>query len=154
MVKFVPVNTAFIGENVSRIIQTDGVGKRRNQLLRGIVISIRELMKQKVVDSSTKDLAAFISSALLAVHETVEETVKPWEKRGYWVKADRFRLDWAWTEQLGNEMVQAAIREDWAAVAGLAAQTGQHLTNIKVSDRHRMGKPWIGAWDKMVETMG
>lgn len=134
---------------MSRIIQTDGVGKQRNQLLRAIVISIRELMKQRTVDATTKDLAAFISNALMAVHETVERTVNPWEKRGYWVKADRFRLEWAWTKQTGEEMLEAAKDEDWAAVAGLAAQVGQRLSSIKVSDKHRMGKPWMGAWELM-----
>lgn len=134
---------------MSRIIQTDGVGKRRNQLLRAIVISIRELMKQSVVDATTKDLAAFISNALLSVHDTVGETVGPWEKRGYWVKADRFRLDWAWAKEFGDEMIAAIENEDWAIVAAIAAQTGQRLTTIKVSDKHRMGKPWVGAWEMM-----
>jgi len=134
---------------LSRIIQTDGVGKQRNQLLRAIVISIRELMKQQTVDSATRDLAAFISSALLAVHDTVERTVAPWEKRGYWVKADKFRLEWAWTKQTGEEMLEAAKDEDWGMVAALAAQVGQRLSGIKVSDNHRMGKPWVGAWEMM-----
>lgn len=138
---------------MSRIIQTDGVGKQRNQLLRAIVISIRELMKQRTVDATTKDLAAFISNALLAVHETVERTVAPWEKRGYWVKADKFRLEWAWTKQTGEEMLEAAKDEDWGTVAALAAQVGQRLSSIKVSDKHRMGKPWVGAW-KLMEKSG
>lgn len=134
---------------MSRIIQTDGVGKQRNRLLKAIVISIRELMKQKAVDSSTRDLAAFISNALLAVHDTVEGSVGPWEKRGYWVKADKFRLEWAWTKKIGDQMLQATLNEDWETVAVFAAQTGQRLSRVQVSDRHRMGKPWIGAWDRM-----
>ncbi|MCB2179886.1 hypothetical protein KQH54_02055 [bacterium] len=134
---------------MSRIIQTDGVGKRRTQLLKAIVISIRELMKQTSVNSDTRDLAAFISNALLAVHETVEESVIPWEKRGYWVKADKFRLEWEWTKNLGEEMLQATKDEDWPSVAALSANVGQQLSSIQVSDRHRMGKPWVGAWDLM-----
>jgi hypothetical protein len=134
---------------LSRIIQTDSVGKRRTQLLKAIVISIRELMKQASITSETKDLAAFISNALLAVHDTIEESVVPWENRGYWVKADKFRLEWEWTEQLGTVMLQATQEEDWVSVAALSATVGQHLSNIQVSDRHRMGKPWVGAWKLM-----
>ena len=134
---------------MSLIIQTDSVGKQRNQLLKAIVISIRELMKQNSINSSTRDLAAFISSALLTVHDTVDRSVVPWEKRGYWVKADKFRLEWAWTKQLGDEMTQATREEDWGTVAILAAQVGQRLSGTEVSDRHRMGKPWIGAWERM-----
>jgi hypothetical protein len=137
---------------VSRVIQTDGVGKQRNRLLRAIVISIRELMKQSKPDRKTKDLAAFISSALLAVDETIDRTVAPWEKRNYWVKADNFRQEWAWVKNAGEEMRTATLDEDWAAVAGLAATVGAKLAKIKVSDNHRMGTPWVGAWDKLLES--
>lgn len=135
---------------MSRIINTDSVGNERNRLLKGIVISIRELMKQSGVDASTKDLAAFISNALLAVHETVERSVIPWEKRDYWVKADKFRMEWAWTKEIGEEMVQATLNQEWTTVAILSASVGQKLNKVMVSDRHRMGKPWVGAWDLML----
>jgi hypothetical protein len=135
---------------VSRIIHTNNVGTERNRLLKAIVIAIRELMKQTSVDSTTKDLAAFISSALLAVHETIERSVTPWEKRDYWVKADKFRLEWAWTKDIGEEMLEATLEEQWAQVALLSATVGQKLQNIMVSDRHRMGKPWVGAWELMI----
>jgi hypothetical protein len=135
---------------VSRIIHTNNVGTERNRLLKAIVIAIRELMKQTSVDSTTKDLAAFISSALLAVHETIERSVTPWEKRDYWVKADKFRLEWAWTKDIGQEMLEATLEEQWAQVALLSATVGQKLQNIMVSDRHRMGKPWVGAWELMI----
>jgi len=135
---------------VSKIINTVNVGTERNRLLKAIVIAIRELMKQTSVDSTTKDLAAFISNALIAVHETVERSVIPWEKRDYWVKADKFRLEWAWTKEIGEEMLEATLEQDWAKVALLSASVGQKLKNIMVSDRHRMGKPWVGAWDLMI----
>ncbi|MEN8243077.1 MAG: hypothetical protein ABFS17_14280 [Chloroflexota bacterium] len=134
---------------MSRVIQTDGVGKERNRLLRGIVISIRELMKQSKPDSKTKDLAAFISIALLAVDLTIERTVAPWEKRNYWVKADTFRQEWSWVKPTGEQLRTAALDDNWPEVAGLAAAVGARLAKIKVSDRHRMGTPWVGAWNKL-----
>jgi len=135
---------------LSRVINTQGVGKERNRLLKGIVISLRELTKQTKPDSTTKDLTAFIALALLAVEDTVERTVKPWEKRDYWVKADKFRRDWAWTGKLGGEMRTAAINQDWPQVAMLSAQVAGHLGNIVVSEKHRMGKPWEGAWQQLM----
>jgi hypothetical protein len=128
------------------------VGKQRNRLLRAIVVSIRELMKQSKPDQKTKDLAAFISSALLAVDETIDRTVAPWEKRNYWVKADNFRQEWAWVKHTGEEMRDATLDEDWPTVAGLAATVGAKLAKIMVSDNHRMGTPWVGAWDRLLES--
>ncbi len=136
---------------MSRIIDTQGVGKQRTRLQKGIVISIRELMLQTKPTLVTKDLAAFIALALLEISKGVERTVAPWEKRNYWVKADSFRRDWAWTENLGTEMKIAALDQDWQSVAMLSAKIGTHLNKIQVSPRHRMGKPWLGAWEGLQE---
>jgi len=137
---------------VSRIIHTENIGTERTRLLKAIVISLRELVKQQTINSQTKDLAAFISNALLAVHDTVERSVLPWEKRDYWVKADKFRMEWAWTKELGDQFLEATKEQDWGTIAILSAQVGQKLENVVVSDRHRMGKPWVGAWDLMIST--
>ena len=135
---------------MSRIINTESAGKQRNKLIKAIVISIRELMKQGAIDDTTKDLAAFISRGLLAIHATIEQSVGPWEKRGYWVKADKFRLEWAWTKDVGEDMVKAVLDEDWAGVAAFAAVVGEKFSNIEVSERHRMGKPWVGAYQLLM----
>lgn len=135
---------------MSRIIKPYGVGQERNHLIKAIVISIRELMKQQTVDRKSRDLAAFIAVALEAVDDTVERTVTPWEKRDYWLKADKFRLEWDWVKRLGPEMRKAVLGEDWGQVASLAVEIGGKLNSVKVSERHRMGQPWVGAWDKMI----
>jgi hypothetical protein len=103
-------------------------------------------MKQSKPDSTTRDLAAFIVLSLDAISENIERTVTPWEKRDYWVKADRFRLDWAWAEQLSPELRLATLAEDWARVAMISVQVGEKLSKVQVSPRHRMGAPWVGAW--------
>ena len=46
----------------------------------------------------SRDLAAFIAISLEKIFETVETSVVAWEKKGYWVKADRFRLEWEWSK--------------------------------------------------------
>lgn len=138
-------------EHLGRIINTQGVGKERQQLLKAIVISIRELMKQTKADSTTRDLSSFISAALIAVGATIERTVAPWEKRDYWVKADKFRREWAWANSVGEELKEATLNEDWPTVARLSADIGLKLRKIEVSERHRMGTPWIGSWDKLRE---
>jgi hypothetical protein len=107
-------------------------------------------MAQASIDENTRDLAAFIGMALGAIWETIDPSVAAWEKRGYWVKADRFRMDWAWTERLGRAMRQAARVEDWAQVAGVAAQVAEKVQGMKLPQRHRLGTPWVGAWKSLV----
>ena len=67
------------------------------------------------------------------------------------MKADNFRLEWSWAKGVGEEMRTAALEEEWPTVAGLAATVGAKLAKIKVSDKHRMGTPWVGAWNKLLE---
>jgi hypothetical protein len=134
---------------LGRVINPDGVGKRRTRLTRAIVLAIRELMKQTEPTNQTRDLAAFISLALAAVDETIDVSVTAWEKRGYWLKADRFRLEWDWAKILGEKMRQALLTEDWAQVAASAVRVAEKLQSVKVPQRHRLGTPWVGAWDKL-----
>ena len=41
---------------------------------------------------------------LEAIDESIEQSVAAWEKRGYWLKADRFRQEWRWAGDLGRRM--------------------------------------------------
>ena len=134
---------------MSRIINPDSAGKERTRLTRAIVLAIRELAQQTAPGAESRDLAAFIALALGVVFETIEVSVAAWEKRDYWVKADKFRMEWAWTGQCADKMQKAVLGEDWAAVAQVAAQTAQKLNKITVPPGHRMGRPWAGAWEEM-----
>jgi hypothetical protein len=106
-------------------------------------------MRQSQPDSKTRDLAAFIALALEAVAATIDASVDAWEKRGYWVKADRFRMDWYWSEQLGRAMRQAVLAEDWPTIALTAAQVAEKLSGVKVPQRNQLGTPWTGAMDRL-----
>ena len=132
---------------MTRIIKLDGVGKQRKKLTREVVLAIRELMRLDEVNTLTRDLAAFIALNLDAIYQTIDLTVAAWEKRDYWVKADRFRMEWAWSGKLANEMSKAILNDDWQAVALISAEAAQKLNKVQVPKRHRLGEPWHGAWE-------
>jgi hypothetical protein len=135
--------------HLGRIINPESAGKERKQLTRGVVLALRELMNQTEPDPVTRDLAAFIALALQSIWETIDPSVAAWEKRGYWVKADRFRMEWAWSSQLGEEMRRALLSEDWGSVAQIAAKIAAKVNAIKLPQRHRLGHPWVGAWERI-----
>ncbi|KAF0108748.1 MAG: hypothetical protein FD146_634 [Anaerolineaceae bacterium] len=131
---------------MSRIINPDSAGKERTRLSKCVVLAVRELAHQTGPGAESRDPAAFIALALAAIAGTIDVSVAAWEKRGYWVKADRFRMDWAWAGQYADKMRQAVLAEDWASVAQAAAQAAQRLNRITVPPGHRLGTPWVGAW--------
>lgn len=134
---------------LSRVINPDSVGKERTKLTKNIVKAIRALMLQKEPNQLTMDLAAYISLALEEIHRTVDISVEAWEKRGYWIKADRFRLDWEWSEFYSSQMKNATLKKDWGEVAFLSAKIAQKFSNIQLAQNNRLGEPWHGAWDKL-----
>ena len=134
---------------MTRFINTETAGKERTRLTKCVVLALRELMRQTEPNEESRDLAAFIYLSLKDIHDTIDSSVQAWEKRGYWVKADRFRLDWEWSGALAERMRPAVLNEDWANIAMISVQVGQKLMSIEVTPRNRLGTPWVGAWDRM-----
>ena len=134
---------------MSPIINPDSAGKERTRLTKGIVLAIRELAKQSQVNQEAKDLAAFISMALRIISDGIDVSVVAWEKRDYWIKADKFRMEWMWTGQFADKMKTAVFTDDWGTVAMLSAQIAQKFNKIVVSENHRLGKPWVGAYKQL-----
>jgi hypothetical protein len=128
------------------VINPDSVGKERTRLTKSIVLCIRELAKQANVTPETKDQAAFIALALQSISDGIDVSVTAWEKRDYWVKADKFRMEWMWAGQLADKMKAAVLTDDWATIAMLMPQIASRFGKIVVSDNHRLGKPWAGAY--------
>lgn len=130
---------------MTRIIKTSTPGKVRNWLSKAIVITIREFMRQGEPSKATRDMIAFIILALQEITEGIDKSVAAWEKRGYWVKADKYRMEWRWTGEIAEQLQSVYKQEDWGEIANLLMTIMKKLDSVKVSDRHRMGKPWIGA---------
>ena len=136
---------------MSRVIQTDGVGKRRRRLLQMLGKALRELMVQTSPDARTLALAAYIAELLGAVAATIEETTVPWEKRGYWVKADRFRMEWRWAGQSKKAMEEAVLAQDWDEIARVAAQVFGHIGHVQIPKRVALPKGWESAYQRLLE---
>ena len=134
---------------MSRVINPDSAGKQRTQLTKAIVLAVRELARQTDTSATARDLAAFISIALQTISDGIEVSVAAWEKRDYWVKADKFRMEWAWAASASQKMRTAVLSDDWATVAMLSATIAQKFNKIQVSENNRLGKPWIGAFKQL-----
>ncbi len=134
---------------MSRVINPDSSGKERTKLTKSIVKAIRQLMIQTKPDQNTRDLAAYIILGLEDIYKSIDISVLAWEKRGYWVKADRFRIDWEWTLQFSKQMREALVNEDWAQIALMAAKTAQKFNNVKIAVNNRIGEPWVDAYKNL-----
>lgn len=131
---------------MSRVIQTESAGKDRTRLVRTIVAALRELMHKAEPDQASRDLAAYIGLALAEIEKTIDPSVLAWEKKGFWVKADRFRLEWDWTGPAARKMTRAVLEESWGDVATVGVMISGKFAAVNVPEKHRLGTPWIGAY--------
>jgi hypothetical protein len=134
---------------VSRIVNTESTGNERTQLVRAIIVCVRQLSRLETFDDEARDLAAFVVLALHKLSEGVDASAAAWEKRGYWVKADRFRMEWAWAEPQAESLQKAIESSDAAAVVSLLLKVADHFKQVRIASNPRVGRPWIGAFARM-----
>jgi len=139
----------FITGNIMGIKTVEHGTTIRNRLCKTIVLAIRNLMKKREPDPESLDLAAYIVLALENIAESVDSAATAWEKRDYWLKADRFRLEWAWTEGLSERLKPLVLSQNWAAIIPELIAIAQHLGKFEISERNRLGTPWLGSWESL-----
>ena len=103
-------------------------------------------MQQAAPNQLSLDLAAFVALALEKIQESIESSAIAWEKRDYWLKADRFRMEWQWMGQARNNLTQHLLQEDWSLLVADLTSIAQHLNKIEIKPNNRIGEPWLGAW--------
>ncbi|HBO34008.1 MAG TPA: hypothetical protein DD636_04615 [Anaerolineaceae bacterium] len=123
----------------------------RNRLTKSIVLAVRKLMQKGQPDKESLDMAAYVVLALEKIEESVDLSATAWEKRDYWLKADRFRMEWDWTEGRRLALEKAVLRQDWGKIATELILVAQQFNKVEVSDKNRLGEPWLGAWKVLKE---
>ena len=131
---------------MSRVISTSSIRRERELLLRGVAQAARAFKPDNNGTAEGLDQAAFIVLGLEKIQAGVERTVTPWEKRGYWMKADKFRLEWEWTERKARELRSALDDSNWAAIDEGVGWVAKHLEGVRIPERGKPRAPWKGAW--------
>jgi hypothetical protein len=139
---------------VGRVVNPEGVGKQRSQLLKLSAIALRALAGCREVSDEARDLVAFIAMTLNEVHETVDVACQAWEKRDYWLKADRFRRDWAWAGRIADKLERVTLGDEWQKLPELMADLGQHLDGVKMPKGKSTASPWKGAHMRLRQLRG
>lgn len=131
---------------MGRVINTDSPAKERNQWRRTVAEALRHLMSKKELDDEAKDLAALVVISLRGISDTIERTVEPWEKRNYYLKADRFRLEWEWSGGAAHRM-EATIKADkWQELPAQLAELMPHFADIRITKLMRSPETWAGCY--------
>lgn len=135
---------------MSRVIQTESVGRQRHRLRRTIAEALRRLARKSTFDQESQDLAALIVFSLRRLSEGVEQTTTAWEKRDYFLKADRFRLKWEWVDDTAYELESALLLGQWERVPQILATLFPRFGDITVARYTRSSALWDGCYQRLV----
>jgi hypothetical protein len=136
---------------VSRIIHTKGTPTtQRNRLRRGVAEALRRLLQKQEFDAESKDLTAFIVFSLREINNNINSSAEAWEKRDYYIKADRFRRQWEWLGPMGRLISFALLYKQWDDLPALFVQLLMQFQDITVNKFTRKKELWDGAYSRLL----
>jgi hypothetical protein len=135
---------------MSRVIHTDSPGKRRNQARRSIAEILRYLSRKPGMDDQARDMAAELVFLLRETKATVDESVVAWEKRGYWLKSERFLRDWEWIPEMAANVEDVVRNEAWDLLPELMGELALHFDDIKIKTHTRKPDQWQGSYERLL----
>ena len=139
---------------MSRVINTNSPAKRRSAQLRTIAEILRRLSQQREVNAETKDMTAALVYCLREIDSTVEESIVAWEKRGYWVKADKFQQQWWWASLEAEALQTLVAKGNWHELPERMVKLLPKVSQIQLKRMTRSPSAWRGAYKKLLSEQG
>ena len=135
---------------MSRVIHVDNPGKRRNAARRSIAEILRYLSRKSEIDDEAKDMSAALVFLLTEVKATVDESAAAWEKRGYWMKVERFVRDFEWIPEVVANLDDVIRHNAWDLLPELLADLSPRFDDIKIKTLTRKPTEWRGNYSRLL----
>ena len=136
---------------MSRVISLNSPRKQRDQHRRTIAEALRRLTQKSRIDDEAKDLAALIVFALRDIADGIEQTTSAWEKRNYYLKADRFRMEWEWVGRAAAELARLIRAEQWHLIPPVLGALLPRFSDVTVNKMVRPPSLWRGCYQRLLD---
>jgi hypothetical protein len=135
---------------MSRVINLNDPTKIRNQNRRAIAEILRHLSQKPAMDAEAQDMAATLVFLLREIDAGVKQTVAAWEKRDYWMKAERFLRDWQWVTETAVNIEDVIRHEAWDLLPELLADLFPRFADIQLKTMTRKADLWQGNYQRLL----
>jgi hypothetical protein len=135
---------------MSPVINLSDPGRRRNEARRTIAEILRHLMLKRELDAEAKDMASALVFNLREVAQTIQTSVAAWEKRNYYLKADRFYLEWEWVEPTAQRLRELILHDHWDHLPRELAQLATRFGDVRITRLTRDASAWDSSYDRLV----
>lgn len=139
---------------MSRLVKPDDTGRMRERHRRTIAEGLALLAGKQELDEEGRDVVAIIALSLLAIHRGIEDSASAWERRHYFLKAERLRAQWAWTERLARRLVQRLWAADWEGLSTVLRDLEFRFADVRVERITRSPNFWRGGHSRLRESLG
>ena len=136
---------------MGRVISVQAPGKIRNHHRRTVAEALRRLSQKRELDDEAEDLAALIVFCLHGISDTIDRAIEAWEKRDYWMKAERFREQWRWLDPMTDELSGVIYEGEWDQLPAVLAQLMPYFADVKIKRMTRKPTLWRGAYEKFMQ---
>ena len=133
---------------MSQVINRNNYSSQRSTYLRFISTALNYLKSKNISKDEYKDIVVFIFLTMGEIEKTIQQTIQPWEKRGYWVKADQFRNEWSWVEPLYHSMKTKIEAQNWEKMRTDLQAIDEICEDYPPYQRMQIKNPWQGSWQK------
>ena len=140
------------GFDMSRIINANNPTTIRNRNRRSIAEILRHLSQKVAIDDEAKDMAATIVFLLREIDEGVENSARAWEKRDYWMKAERFLREWKWVKETAFNFEDVIRNDALDLLPELMAELFPRFVDIQLKTMTRKPTLWNGAYKRLIDS--
>lgn len=135
---------------MSRVINTDSTGKKRNQNMRTGAEILRRLSQKQGLDEDVKNMTSRLVYCMREIDEGIEQSAAVWEKRDYWIKAEEFRQRWGWAGKVADELQALIYADDWQSLPTMLVKLLPRFNDIKINKFTRKESEWEGAYEQLM----
>ena len=118
---------------------------------RTIAEILRHLLLKRELDEESKDMAAAVVLALREIEETVDVAAAAWEKRNYYLKADRFRLEWEWVGPEARRLEELIRQGRWQRLPIELGRLVPRFADIRINKMTRKPSTWQASHRLLLE---
>jgi hypothetical protein len=135
---------------MSRVINPNAPGKSRSYHMRTLAEMLRRLASKGKVDGEVVDMLAAAVFILREIDAGVDVSAEAWERRDYWLKADRFRRDWEWVPKMGGRLEAMVLQGDWEQLPAVMIELHRQVADVKITKMTRSPELWAGAHKQLL----
>ena len=81
---------------------------------------------------------------------TVDESAAAWEKRGYWMKVERFVRDFEWIPETAANLDDIIRHNAWDLLPELLADLSPRFDDINIKTMTRKPTEWRGTYARLM----